>query len=57
MSDLIKEMVRMNVAEINQHIEELAAAYLKKYNIEPEQAVIVWQRNVDGSSRIWIERK
>jgi uncharacterized protein (DUF849 family) len=45
------------MANLTEHIEQMAAAYLKKTNLSPDDVVLVQSINQDGVVAYWIERK
>lgn len=55
--DTIQALARARLAEVMSQREEILAAFIAKYGFEPERAVQIEQRQADGTSRWFVQRR
>lgn len=55
MSEYFSDYVAKVTANLNQHIETFAAAWLQKTGANPTECVMCWQLEQRGNFRIWFE--
>jgi hypothetical protein len=54
---LLREAAKRAQQRVTEHLERFAAAYIKTTKLKPEEAVMCYRFDPDGTQRIWFQKK